>query len=254
MAGLRPVVELMTINFSLLAIDQIVNHAAKILYMSGGQFPIPLVIRMPEGAGMQLGAQHSQHLEAWFAHVPGLKVVMPSTPYDAKGLLKSAIRDGNPVVFIEHKTMYKFDGPVPEGDYVIPLGVADVKRAGTDVTVVATGMTVRLSLEAADRLARESISVEVIDPRTIVPLDLDTIVRSVRKTHRLVVVHEACKNAGIGAEIAASVMEQAFYELEAPISRVAGRDVPMPYSPPLDDAAVPQVEDIVQAVRQVLSA
>jgi 2-oxoisovalerate dehydrogenase E1 component len=254
MRGMRPVAEIMYMDFATIAMDQIVNQAAKLRYMSAGQVTLPLVLRLPAGAYRRNAAQHSQSLEAWFAHVPGLKVVMPATPYDAKGLLKAAIRDDNPVVFIEHKTMYRYDGPVPEGDYVIPLGVADVKRAGSDMTVVATAMTLRLALQAAGHLEKEGISVEVIDPRTIVPLDLDTIVRSVRKTHRLVVVHEACKNAGIGAEIAASVMEQAFYDLEAPIARVAGRDVPMPYSPPLDDAAVPQVEDILQTVRQVVSA
>jgi 2-oxoisovalerate dehydrogenase E1 component len=254
MRGLRPAAEIMYMDFATIAMDQIVNQAAKLRYMSCGQVALPLVLRLPAGAYRRNAAQHSQSLEAWFAHVPGLKVVMPATPYDAKGLLKAAIRDGNPVIFIEHKTMYKFSGPVPDGEYLIPLGLADVKRQGTDITVVATAMTLRLTLEAATRLEQEGISVEVIDPRTIVPLDLETIVRSVRKTHRLLVVHEACKNAGIGAEIAASVMEQAFYDLEAPIGRVAGRDVPMPYSPPLDDAAVPQVDDIMRGVRQVVSA
>lgn len=254
MRGTRPVAEVMYMDFATIAMDQIVNQAAKLRYMSAGQVTIPVVLRLPAGAYRRNAAQHSQSLEAWFAHVPGLKVVMPATPYDAKGLLKAAIRDDNPVIFIEHKTMYKLDGPVPDEEYLIPLGVADVKRAGRDVTVVATAMTLRLALQAAEHLEKEGISVEVIDPRTIVPLDLDTIVRSVRKTHRLVVVHEACKNAGIGAEIAASVMEQAFYELEAPIARVAGHNVPMPYSPPLDDAAVPQVDDILHAVRQVVSA
>jgi pyruvate dehydrogenase E1 component beta subunit len=251
--GMRPVAEIMYLDFATIAMDQIANQAAKLRYMSNGQVTIPMVLRLPAGAYRRNAAQHSQSLEAWFAHIPGLKVVMPSCPYDAKGLLTASMRDGNPVVFIEHKTMYRVRGPVPEEHYMIPLGVAAVKQAGDDVTLIATGMTVGLSLEAARRLATEGISVEVIDPRTISPLDTGTIVESVRKTGRVVVVHEACKQAGIGAEIATRVMEEAFDYLDAPVVRVAGLDIPMPYSPPLDDAAVPQVDDIIRGVRQVLS-
>ena len=250
--GLRPVAEIMYLDFAAIAMDQIANQAAKLRYMSNGQLTIPMVLRLPAGAYRRNAAQHSQSLEAWFAHIPGLKVVMPSTPYDAKGLLTAAIHDGNPVIFIEHKTMYGNKGTVPAEYYEIPLGVADVKRAGDDVTVVATSLTLGLALEAANRLHQEGVSVEVIDPRTISPLDTKTIIESVRKTGRLVIVHEACKRGGIGGEIAAMVMEEAFDDLDAPIVRVAGLDVPMPYSPPLDDAAVPQIEDIIRGVRQLL--
>lgn len=250
--GLRPVAEMMYLDFVTCAMDQVANQAAKFRYMSGGQIKVPMVLRMPGGARRRNAAQHSQSLEAWFAHIPGLIVVMPSTPYDAKGLLKAAIREDNPVIFIEHKMLYRIKGPVPAEDYVIPLGVADVKRAGDDVTVVATSLTVGLALEAASRLDEEGVSVEVIDPRTISPLDTETIVRSVRKTGRLVVVTDACKRGSIAGEIAAQVIEDAFDYLDAPIVRVAGLDVPLPYSPSLEDAAVPQVDDIVRAVRRLL--
>ena len=235
MAGLRPIVELMTINFSLLAMDQIVNHAAKLYYMSGGQLPIPIVFRAPGGGGQQLGAQHSQSLEAHFVHTPGLKVVMPSTPADAKGLLKTSIRDADPVMFIEHEALYGMKGEVPDDeDYTIPLGVADVKREGTDVTVVAYSRMVHVALDAAAKLEEEGISVEIVDPRTLKPFDIDAVVASVEKTSRLIVVEEDCRTGGVGAEIAASVGERAFYSLDGPILRVAGADVPMPYSKQLE--------------------
>jgi pyruvate dehydrogenase E1 component beta subunit len=251
MAGLRPIVELMTINFSLLAMDQIVNHAAKLYYMSGGQLPIPIVFRAPGGGGQQLGAQHSQSLEAHFVHTPGLKVVMPSTPADAKGLLKTSIRDADPVMFIEHEALYGMKGEVPDDeDYTIPLGVADVKREGTDVTVVAYSRMVHVALDAAAKLEEEGISVEVVDPRTLKPFDIDAVVASVEKTSRLIVVEEDCRTGGVGAEIAASVGERAFYCLDGPILRVAGADVPMPYSKQLELSAIPQAEDVIHAVRR----
>ncbi len=254
MAGLRPVVELMTINFSLLAIDQIVNHAAKILYMSGGQFPIPLVMRMPEGAGMQLGAQHSQHLEAWFAHVPGLKVVAPSTPYDAKGLLKSAIRDDNPVVFIENQLLYTTKGEVPEEDYTVPIGKAHVRRDGSDVTLIAYLRMVGVALKAADTLVAEGISAEVLDLRTLRPMDVKTVVESVKKTHRVVVVEEDWPYFGIGAQVVDFIQRYAFDFLDAPVLRVSSEDSPMPYSRDLELSALPDEGKVVAAVRHVLSA
>ncbi len=251
MAGLRPIVELMTINFSLLAMDQIVNHAAKLYYMSGGQLPIPIVFRAPGGGGQQLGAQHSQSLEAHFVHTPGLKVVMPSTPADAKGLLKTSIRDADPVMFIEHEALYGMKGEVPDDeDYTIPLGVADVKREGTDVTIVAYSRMVHVALDAAAKLEEEGISVEVVDPRTLKPFDIDAVVASVEKTSRLIVVEEDCRTGGVGAEIAASVGERAFYCLDGPILRVAGADVPMPYSKHLELSAIPRAEDVIHAVRR----
>ena len=255
MVGLRPIVELMTINFSLLAMDQIVNHAAKLYYMSGGQLPIPIVFRAPGGGGQQLGAQHSQSLEAHFVHTPGLKVVMPSTPADAKGLLKSSIRDDDPVVFIEHEALYGMKGEVPEdADFTIPLGVADIKREGVDVTIVAYSRMVHVALEAAGRLEKDDgISVEIVDPRTLKPFDINAVVKSVEKTSRLIIVEEDCRTGGVGAEIAASVGERAFYSLDSPILRVAGADVPMPYSKQLEQDAIPQVDDVVHAVKKILA-
>ena len=252
MVGLRPVVELMTINFSLLAIDQIVNHAAKIHYMSGGQFNVPLVVRMPEGAGMQLGAQHSQHLESWFAHVPGLKVVGPATPHDAKGLLKSAIRDDNPVIFIENQLLYTTKGEVPEEDYSIPIGQADIKREGADVTIVSYLRTVGMALHAADKLQEEGISAEVIDLRTLRPMDVKTIVSSVKKTHHVVVAEEDWPYFGIGAQVVDFVQTYAFGYLDAPIIRVASEDCPMPYSRELELAALPDEHKVAAAARKVL--
>ncbi|CAE6762460.1 MAG: pyruvate dehydrogenase complex E1 component subunit beta [Nitrospira sp.] len=251
MAGLRPIVELMTMNFGIVALDQIVNNAAKIRYMSGGQLSVPMVIRGPGSAAHQLGAQHSQSLEAWFCHVPGLKVVAPSTPHDAKGLLKSAIRDQNPVIFIEAQLLYGTKGEVAEGEYTIPLGRADVKRAGTDVTVVAYSKMLLVALEAAERLRQDGLDVEVIDPRTLKPLDLESIVTSVKKTGRMVIVEEGWRFCGLGAQIADSVYAAAFDYLDAPIVRVTGEDVPMPYSRPLEDAAIPDVPRVVAAIHSL---
>jgi len=253
MAGLRPVVEFMTFNFSILAADQIINHAAKMLYMSGGEFRIPIVFRGPNGSAYQVSSQHSQALEAFYANFPGLKVVMPSTPADAKGLLKSAIRDDNPVIFMEQERMYGIKGEVPdEEDFTIPLGVADVKRQGTDCTIVARSMTVPLAIQAAEQLEKEGVcSVEVIDPRTIKPLDIDTIVNSVKKTNRLVIVEESHAFASVGAEISHQVMEHAFDYLDAPIKRLSTAEAPMPYAKNLEASALPDVPKIIAAVKEV---
>lgn len=253
MVGLRPVVELMTINFALLAIDQIVNHAAKICYMSDGQFPIPMVLRMPEGSGMQLGAQHSQHLEAWFAHVPGLKVVGPATPHDAKGLLKSAIRDDNPVVFIENQLLYTARGEVADDDYTIPIGQAAISREGSDVTLYAYLRTVRVCLKAAEALAEQGVSAEVVDLRSLRPLDVDTITASLRKTHRAVIVEENWPQFGIGAQIVDVLQRDAFDYLDSPVLRVTQEDVPMPYSKELEQSALPNEEKVIAAVKRVLT-
>lgn len=250
-AGLRPVAELMFVDFIGVALDQLYNQAAKMKYMFGGKAKIPLVLRTSCGAGIGAAAQHSQCLEAWFMHVPGLKVVMPSTPADAKGLLISAIRDDNPVVYLEHKMLYGLEGEVPAGEYTVPLGVADVKREGTDATVVATARMVHLALEAAQKLAADGISVEVIDPRTLSPLDSKTIIASVKKTHRLVIVHEEVKFAGSGAEIAAMVAEEAFDYLDAPILRVAAPFTPVPFAMTLEQEYIPSVEKILAAVKKV---
>ncbi len=251
-AGLRPVVEIQIWDFIAMTMDQVVNQAAKIRYMLGGRPTVPLVIRGPQGGGIRLAAQHSQSLEAWFCHVPGLVVVAPSTPYDAKGLLATAIREDNPVIFLEHKMLYPTKGPVPDGEYLIPFGKADVKRAGTDVTVVATQMMVQRALAVAQDLDKEGISVEVIDPRTLVPLDEATILRSVEKTGRLVIAHEAVKRGGWGAEVAAVVAEHAVDCLDAPIVRVAARNVPMPYNDKLEVATIPSRDDIAAAIKSVL--
>jgi pyruvate/2-oxoglutarate/acetoin dehydrogenase E1 component len=252
LTGLRPVAEIMYVDFVTIAMDQIVNQAAKIRYMSGGQASVPLVIRTQGGPGRSSAAQHAQSLEAWFVHTPGLLVVMPSTPYDAKGLLKSAIRDDNPVIFIEHKLLYNQKGPVPEEPYTIPLGQADIKRQGEDVTIVATSMAVWRALEAAEQLVTMGISAEVIDPRTLFPLDLDTIVESIEKTGKLVVVHEAVKRGGFGAEVAAEVAQHALYHLDAPIQRVAAPSVPIPFAPVLEKRVMIQAGDIVAAVQNVV--
>jgi pyruvate dehydrogenase E1 component beta subunit len=252
MAGLRPIIEFMTFNFSILATDQIINSAAKMLYMSGGQFKIPIVFRGPGGSAYQVSSQHSQALESWYAYFPGLKVVMPSTPADAKGLLKSAIRDDDPVIFIEQERMYGMKDEVPEdADFTIPLGVADVKREGTDATIVARSLMVPTALKAAEELEKEGISCEVIDPRTIRPLDIETILTSVRKTNRAVVAEESHPFASVGAEISAEIMEQAFDFLDAPVKRVSGADVPMPYAKNLEQLAIPGVAQIVAAVKEV---
>jgi 2-oxoisovalerate dehydrogenase E1 component len=252
-SGMRPVVEIQIWDFIAMTMDQVVNQAAKFRYMLGGKPTVPLVIRGPQGGGIRLAAQHSQSLEAWFVHVPGLVVVAPSTPYDAKGLLASAIRDDNPVIFLEHKMLYPLKGEVPEGQYAIPLGKADVKRAGRDVTVVATQLMVQRALQAAQDLEKEGISVEVVDPRTLWPLDEATILESVRKTHRLVVVHEAVKRGGFGAEVAAVVMEKALDDLDAPVLRVAARNVPMPYNDELEKATIPSREHIAAEIRTLLA-
>lgn len=252
MAGLRPIIEFMTFNFSILATDQIINSAAKMLYMSGGQFKIPIVFRGPGGSAYQVSSQHSQALESWYAYFPGLKVVMPSTPADAKGLLKSAIRDDDPVIFIEQERMYGMKDEVPEDkEFTIPLGVADVKRAGTDATIIARSLMVPTALKAAQELEKEGISCEVIDPRTIRPLDINTIVASVRKTNRAVIAEESHPFASVGAEISAEIMEQAFDFLDAPVKRVSGADVPMPYAKNLEQLAIPDVAQIVAAVKEV---
>ncbi len=252
MAGLRPIVEFMTFNFSILATDQIINSAAKMLYMSGGQFKIPIVFRGPGGSAFQVSSQHSQALESWFAYFPGLKVVMPSTPADAKGLLKSSIRDDDPVIFIEQERMYGLKGEVPDDeDFTIPLGVADIKREGTDATIVARSLMVPAALKAAEALQEQGVSCEVIDPRTIRPLDIDTIVESVKKTNRVVVAEESHPFCGVGAEISAEINERAFDYLDAPVRRVSGADVPMPYAKNLEQLAIPSVEQIVAAVREV---
>jgi pyruvate dehydrogenase E1 component beta subunit len=253
MAGLRPVIEFMTFNFSILAADQIINHAAKMLYMSGGQFNIPIVFRGPNGSAFQVSSQHSQALEAMYANFPGLKVVMPSTAADAKGLLKSAIRDDNPVIFMEQERMYGFKGEVPDDpDFTIPLGVADVKREGTDCTIVARSMTVPMALEAAERAEAEfGVSVEVVDPRTIKPLDIDTIVDSVKKTNRLVIVEESHAFASVGSEISHQVMENAFDYLDAPIKKISTVEAPMPYARNLEIAALPDVAKILTAIKEV---
>ena len=251
-AGLRPVAELMFIDFIGVAMDQLYNQAAKMRYMFGGKITIPMVLRSTCGAGRGSAAQHSQSLEAWFMHVPGLKVVMPSTPGDAKGLLITAIRDDNPVLFLEHKMMYGTKGEVPEGEYTIPLGRADIKREGEDVTLVATSKMVYTALDAAEKLAREGVSVEVVDPRTLSPLDEETILDSVKKTHRLVIVHEEVKFAGSGAEIAAMVAEKAIEYIDAPILRVGAPFCPVPFTPPLENEFIPSEEKIIAAVNTVM--
>ena len=250
--GMRPVAEIMFGDLTALAVDQIANQAAKIRYMFGGQAKVPLVIRTPFGAGVNIAAHHSQSLEAWYMHVPGLYVAVPSTPYDAKGLLKTAIRNDNPVFFCEHKLLYPIEGEVPEEEYTVPLGVADVKREGEDVTVVATLYMVHKALEAAEKLETKGISVEVVDPRTLTPLDKQTIIKSVKKTGRLVVVSEDCKTAGVSAEIAAVVAEEAIDYLDAPIKRVAEPDTPIPFSPPLEQYVIPNEKSIIKAVREVV--
>ena len=252
MVGLRPIVELMTFNFGILALDQIVNNAAKIRYMSGGQISVPMVIRGPGSAAHQLAAQHSQSLEAWFCHVPGLKVIAPATPHDAKGLLKAAIRDDNPVIFIEAQLLYGTKGDVQEGDYTLPIGKAEIKREGKDVTIAAYSKMLLLALEAASELAKDGIDAEVVDLRTLKPLDVATLVQSVKKTGRLVIVEEGWRFAGLGAQIAESVYSTVFDALDGPIVRVTGEEVPMPYSRPLEDLAIPDRTRIIQAVNQVL--
>jgi pyruvate dehydrogenase E1 component subunit beta len=252
MVGLRPVIEMMTWNFALLAIDEIVNSAAKARYMSGGQLGCPIVFRGPGGAALQLGAQHSQSFESWYAHVPGLKVVMPATPADAKGLLKSAIRDDNPVVFIEGEMLYNIKGEVPAGEYLVPLGRADVKRAGKDVTFICHAKTVTVALKAAEQLAAEGVEAEVVDLRTIRPLDEHAILESVAKTNRCVVVEEGWPFAGVGAQVVDLIQREAFDALDAPVLRVTGADVPMPYNRHLERAAKADPAKVIDAAKRVL--
>ncbi|MGA2658634.1 MAG: alpha-ketoacid dehydrogenase subunit beta [Verrucomicrobiota bacterium] len=252
--GLRPVIEIMFVDFAMLAMDAIVNQAAKYAVMTGGFGRVPLVIRTQGGSGTSIAAQHSQSLEALFYHIPGLKVVMPSTPYDAKGLLKSAIRDDAPVIFIEHKLLYTTTGKVPSVDYLIPLGQADIKRSGRDVTLVAWSNMVPRSLAAAERLAQEGIDVEVVDPRTLVPLDKSRILQSVRKTQHVVIVQEAVRRGGVASDLASIIQEEAFDHLDAPIQIVAGKNTPIPFNRKLERACVPQEDDIVGAVKRAVHA
>ncbi|MCY1117042.1 alpha-ketoacid dehydrogenase subunit beta [Bacillus safensis] len=253
LTGMRPILELQFSDFITIAMDQLVNQAAKTRYMFGGKGKVPLVVRTPAGSGTGAAAQHSQSLEAWMAHIPGLKVVQPSTAYDAKGLLKAAMDDDNPVIFYEHKLLYKTIGEVPEEQYSIPLGKADVKRSGKDVTIVATAIMVHKALEAAKELETEGIDVEIIDPRTLVPLDEETIIESVKKTGKCIVVHEAVKRGGYGGEIASMIAEsEAFDYLDAPIKRLGGLAVPIPYNPTLEKAVIPQVPDIIEAAKELV--
>lgn len=251
--GMRPIAEIMFMDFTTLASEQLVNQAAKLRFMFGGKATVPMVLRTPSGSGTGAAEHHSQSLENWFVHVPGLKVVQPTTPYDVKGLLVASIRDDNPVVFVEHKQLYKVKGEVPEELYTVPLGVADVKRNGTDLSIVATGIMVSRSLAAADQLAEEGIEVEVVDPRTLRPLDTETIVNSVKKTGKALVVHEAVKTGGFGGELVAAIVEsEAFGYLEAPVMRLAGKEIPIPYNRNLEYHAVPQVENIVEKAREIV--
>lgn len=250
--GMRPVVELMFMDFITIAADQLVNQAAKMRYMFGGKASVPMVLRANIGAGRSSAAQHSQSLQAWVMHVPGLKVVMPSNPYDAKGLLKASIRDNNPVVFLEHKFLYPIMGQVPEGDYIVPIGKAAVKREGNDVTIIATSLMVQKALSVADTLSEKGVSVEVVDPRTLAPLDKDTLVGSVQKTGRVVVVDEGCKTCGVGAELAAMIMEEAFDYLDAPVIRVCAPDTPVPFSTSLEKLVTPSEQQIIDAINGIL--
>ena len=252
LTGYRPIVEIMFIDFATLAMDQIANQAAKIHFMSGGSLNVPLVIRTQGGVGKGLATQHSQSLEAWFYHIPGLKVVMPATSYDVKGLLKTAVRDNSPVIFIEHKMIYPVKGAVPEEEYTIPFGKADIKRKGEDITIFAYSNMVLRSLEAAEELEKDRISCEIIDPRTLVPLDIDTVVNSVKKTGRLIIVSEACRRGSVASDISARITERAFDYLSAPVKIVAGLDTPIPYNSTLEQASIPQKADIIKAVKELL--
>jgi pyruvate dehydrogenase E1 component beta subunit len=252
MVGLRPVIEFMTWNFALLAVDQLVNSAAKMRYMSNGQVGVPAVFRGPGGAALQLAAQHSQAFESWYAHVPGLKVVTPATPADAKGLLKSSIRDDDPVVFIEGEMLYNLKGDVPDGEHIVPIGQADIKREGGDVTIICHSKTVSVALKAAEQLSNDGVSAEVLDLRTIRPLDREAVLNSVAKTHRCVVVEEGWPFAGVGAQVVDTIQREAFDELDAPVLRVTGADVPMPYNKQLEKAAKADPAKVLAAVNQVL--
>lgn len=252
--GMRPIAEIQFSDFITIGMDQLVNQAAKIRYMFGGKAKVPMVLRAPAGSGTGAAAQHSSSMEAWYTHVPGLKVVTPSTPYDAKGLLKSAIRDDNPVVFLEQKLLYRVKGAVPEGEYTIPLGTSEVKREGRDVTIVTWGRMVQRCLEVAERLAKEGVEIEVIDPRTLLPLDDAPIIASAKKTGRVLIVHEAVQTGGFGGEIVARINDsEAFYYLDAPVKRLGGLDVPIPYNPTLEANVVPTVDTIETKVRELLA-
>lgn len=250
--GTRPVAEIMYINFMTFCMDQIVNQAAKMRYMFGGKIKVPMTIRTQGGAGTFCAAQHSESLESWFIHIPGLKVVMPSTPYDAKGLLKSSIRDDNVVIFIEHNLLYNTKGNVPEEEYLVPIGASDIKREGTDVTIISYSRMVLTALQAADELSNEGINAEVIDLRTLSPLDMKTVINSVRKTGKAVICEADCKTGGVGAEVLSQIIERAFDYLDAPPIRVAGRDTPIPYSPVLEKIAVPDKDEIVRAIKKIV--
>jgi pyruvate dehydrogenase E1 component beta subunit len=255
MVGLRPVIEFMTFNFSILALDQVINAAAKLRYMSGGQLSIPMVFRGPNGAALQLSAQHSQACEVWYVHAPGIKVVTPATPADAKGLLKAAIRDNDPVAFMEGELLYNIKGEVPDpedGDFVIPLGLADVKREGSDVSILTHGKMVHVALQAAEKLAKDGVQAEVVDLRSLRPLDVDTILASVRKTHRAIYLEEGWPWAGVGAQIVSILQEEAFDDLDAPVLRVTQADVPMPYAKNLEQIAKPSVDRVLAACNRVL--
>lgn len=252
LAGLRPVIEFMTWNFALLAIDQVVNSAAKLLYMSGGQFNVPIVFRGPNGAALQLGAQHSQAFESWLAHIPGIKVVSPGTPYDAKGLLKSAIRDDNPVVFLEGEMLYNTKGEVPEEEYLIPLGKAQLKREGSDCSIITSGKMVLVAMQVADLLAKEDIHIDVLDLLTLRPMDVGAITASVRKTNRAVVLEEGWEVCGIGSQVVDYIQRDCFDDLDAPVIRVHQADVPMPYAKALERSAKPDVAKTIAAVKQVM--
>ena len=252
MNGLRPIIEFMTFNFSLVAIDQVINSAAKMMSMSGGQYTVPIVFRGPTGAAGMLSSQHSQAFENWYANCPGLKVIVPSNPADAKGLLKSAIRDNDPVIFMESEQMYGDKGEVPEGEYLIPIGVADIKKTGTDVTIVSFGKMMKIALKAAEELAKENINAEVIDLRSVRPIDYTTVINSVKKTNRLVIVEESWPLASLASEIGFKVQREAFDYLDAPIKRVMGGDVPLPYAPTLIEAYLPNPERVIKAVKEVM--
>ncbi len=252
MNGLRPIIEFMTFNFSLVAIDQVINSAAKMMSMSGGNFTVPIVFRGPTGAAGMLSSQHSQAFESWYANCPGLKVIVPSNPADAKGLLKSAIRDNDPVIFMESEQMYGDKGMVPDGEYLMPIGIADIKRAGTDVTIVSFGKMMKIALKAADELAKENINAEVIDLRTVRPIDYKTVIESVKKTNRLVIVEESWPLGSIATEVTFKVQREAFDYLDAPVIRVMGGDVPLPYAPTLIEAYLPNPERVIKAVKEVM--
>ncbi len=252
MVGLRPIIEFMTWNFAILALDQVVNAAAKMLYMSGGQYPMPMVFRGPNGAALQLSAQHSQAFESWLAHIPGLKVVTPGTPYDAKGLLKAAIRDDNPVIVLEGEMLYNTKGEVPDEDYIVPIGKADLKREGDDCSIITSGKMVLVAMKAADELAKDGIKVDVVDLRTVRPMDVEAIVTSVRKTNRAVVLEEGWEIAGIGAQVVDYIQRNCFDDLDAPIVRVHQEDVPMPYAKTLEKTAKPDLAKTIAAVKKVM--